>query len=220
MKQNAYLLGALLAISASCSKGDECQQFADKSGPIMAEMAKASGKPMPPEIAAMMLAECRKPDSKMKTDPVFKCVLGASGTDAVKACYGDAMSSFGQKSKRTEAELNLNRIGKNLKVQYVTNSIFPVGKAAKLPATNCCDSPDRKCAVTADWAKDAIWSELDFQMDDPGFFQYSYESDGKTATATAVGDLDCDGTFVTYKMTLTSEGGNPQMTLTKPENAD
>lgn len=35
---------------------------------------------------------------------------------------------------------------------------------------------------------------LEFQTDQPHFFQYSYRSDSKTFTATAVGDIDCDGT--------------------------
>jgi hypothetical protein len=66
-----------------------------------------------------------------------------------------------------------------------------------------------------------VWTRLDFQIDDPGYFQYAYESDGKTATATATGDLDCDGTSIVYTLKMTVEDGNVVKALTQPfENAD
>ncbi|HEY5937554.1 MAG TPA: hypothetical protein VIU61_23065, partial [Kofleriaceae bacterium] len=78
-----------------------------------------------------------------------------------------------------------------------------------------------KCAVVAaDWTT-AAWQALDFQMDEPFFFQYAYVT-GAPATATAVGDIDCDTTTVTYTLTATkSAEGNVGVTLAEPAaNAD
>ena len=70
---------------------------------------------------------------------------------------------------------------------------------------------------------DPVWRALDFQIDEPTLFQYSYRgsADGQSFEAKAVGDLDCDGVFITYELAGTISGGNPTFTLTEPAlNAD
>jgi len=44
----------------------------------------------------------------------------------------------------------------------------------------------------------APWLELGIAIDEPHYFQYTYASDGKTFTATAIGDLDCDTNTATF----------------------
>jgi hypothetical protein len=46
-----------------------------------------------------------------------------------------------------------------------------------------------------------VWQALDFALDEPHLYRYSYESDGKAFTAKAVADLDCDGVEVAYVLT-------------------
>jgi hypothetical protein len=216
------LFVAVLSLAAcSKAKGDECQQVWDKMGPIMGKMG--GGKAMPADAKDKFLKECRT-DAKFKTDPVFACVLKASGEAAVADCMQKAFGDYMSKSKKTEAQLNLNKLGKNAKVFYVTEGSFPAGKAGPTPAGPCCDGPNHKCAaVPADqWAATEVWSKLDFQLDEPTLFTYSYEGDGKTVTATAVGDLDCDGTTITYKLEMTAGAdGVPTMNIVEPPaNAD
>jgi hypothetical protein len=118
---------------------------------------------------------------------------------------------------KSEAQLQLNKLGKNAKVYFITNAAYMKGKAAVLPAGNCCAGPDKKCAVVTDaFAKDPVWKELDFSIDEPSSFSYSYESDGATFTATAVGDPECSGTMQTYKLEGKAEAGNPSYTITGP----
>jgi type II secretory pathway pseudopilin PulG len=127
-----------------------------------------------------------------------------------------AFMDYTKKSKVSEAALQLNRLGKNAKVAFITTAEFPKGTAALTPAASCCGGPKNHCVSTpADWAT-PVWQALDFQLEQPSLFQYSYASDGATFTATAVGDLDCDGTMITYTLNGTADQGNPHLTLTEP----
>lgn len=131
-----------------------------------------------------------------------------------------------QRSKNvSEPRFQLNRLAKDAKVAYITNAQFPKGKAVTLPESAgaaCCEGGNGgKCKPSMAWANDPVWKELDFQIDEPTFFRYSYESvDGQSFTATAVGDLDCDGTTITYTLTGTAKDGGPSTTLTEPTNSD
>lgn len=148
---------------------------------------------------------------------------GVGGGVAVMAPFGivaavaiPAFMDYTKRSKKTEAELQLNKIGKNAKRVYAETSTFPVGKAPLTPATSCCAGADHHCVTTAaDW-KQPAWQALDFEIDEPSLYRYSYTSDGKTFTAKAVGDLDCDGVEATYELLGVSLNGNPTVSLTRP----
>src|SRR5689334_12748881 len=97
--RNAFFM-AMLVTAACKSKGDECQQFWDKTAPLMSKVAP-SGKAMPADAKDKFLKECRGGD-KMKSDPTFKCVLGASGDAAISECMSKAFGDYTSKSKKTE----------------------------------------------------------------------------------------------------------------------
>src|SRR6185436_11118740 len=101
---------------------------------------------------------------------------------------------------------------------YFENGAFPNGRAALTPPTTCCGQPNNHCVTSLDdWRKNPVWAALDFEIDEPSLFRYSYESDGKTFTAKAVGDLDCDGTEVEYVLTGKVDAqGNPSAELREP----
>jgi hypothetical protein len=68
---------------------------------------------------------------------------------------------------------------------------------------------------------DPAWSKLDFQIDEPSLFVYTYTGAAQSFTATAAGDLDCDTIEITYTLTGTAVNGNPAVVLTEPPvNAD
>ncbi len=127
-----------------------------------------------------------------------------------------AFIDYMKKSKKSEAMIQLNRIGKELKVYYVTNAELPKGDAPLTPSVACCASPDAKCAVDPKGWQDPMWQTLDFQIDEPGRFQYRYHSDGATAVVEAVGDLDCDTNMITYRLEVGNENGSPTATITAP----
>ena len=126
-----------------------------------------------------------------------------------------AFMDYMKKSKKTEASLQLNKIAKNSKVYYDTQASFVQGTAGTLPATamttNC------KFPKVATWAADTVWAALDFQIDEDNLFMYDYAGTAvKTAQALATGDLDCDGTFITYTLDLDATGGNASAVITEP----
>lgn len=132
-----------------------------------------------------------------------------------------AFMDYMKKGKQTEAQLQLNKILKNSKTAYNTDSSYSTQVVAATPAVNCCTQnfqTKKKCQpIAAEWQTPG-WQSLDFQIDDPFYFQYSYTGvaagDGYTATAT--GDLDCDNTTITYTLAGAAVGGNPSFTLTAP----
>lgn len=200
-----WIAGLLFVAACGKSGGDPCEQVWDKMAPVMGEMAKQAGNPLPADAKDKFVKECRAGD-RMKKDPVFDCVLKASGNEAVTRCMTGGIDAYKRKSQVAEAKMMLTMLGKHAETAYAEHGAFPVGKAGPAPAGPCCDGPDQRCAVADDlWASDPVWSALGFYIGDPTRFTYSYESDGKTATATAVGDLDCDGTSITYKLEISAD---------------
>jgi hypothetical protein len=52
-----------------------------------------------------------------------------------------------------------------------------------------------------------VWSALKFHIDEPVSLRFTYESDGKTVTATAINDYDCDEVTVPLTLTIRVEDG-------------
>lgn len=132
-------------------------------------------------------------------------------------------------SKRSEAEVNLDAIKKGVKGQIADRAGFVAETSGGFtPADACCDNADgseaakaRKCTPDAAlWNGNAAWDALGFNVDEPHYFQYSYEGAVDEFTAIAEGDLDCDTTTVQYQLTGTYNEGNPQYELVKPARAD
>ncbi len=127
-----------------------------------------------------------------------------------------AFMDYMKKSKKSEAALQLNKLGKLSRAYYAENSAFPVVDAPLTPPTKCCEGPHGKCdPAGAGWLNEG-WTKLEFQIDEPTLYQYRVHSDGKTLDAEAIGDLDCDGTEVTWKLHVEAVQGNPAATLTEP----
>jgi len=126
-----------------------------------------------------------------------------------------------KRAKKSEAGLQLNKIGKNAKRAYSESSTYVSGTAGQLPSKpgtgGCCGGPNNHCAaVPASFASDAVWKNLDFQIDEPSLFYYDYTGAAATFTAKATGDLDCDGTEIVYTLTGAATNGNPSVILAEP----
>lgn len=130
-----------------------------------------------------------------------------------------AVSGGGPYGSVDEARLSLNAIEKANMMMFAEEGHFVAGTVGATPSVPCCSSPDHRCEPrTSDWA--GAWGRLAFEMTSPFAFRYSYRSDGQTYEARAVGDLDCDGTEITFALRGRIVGGNPVVELVKPSNAD
>jgi len=128
-----------------------------------------------------------------------------------------AFMDYMKRSKKTEAALQLNKIGKNAKRAYLETARYPVGNARLTPPAPCCGQPNNHCpAVPELYAANTVWKALDFQIDEDSLFYYDYTGAAATFTAKATGDLDCDNTEIVYTLTGTATNGNPAVLLTEP----
>ena len=129
------------------------------------------------------------------------------------------------KAKTTEVYVQLEKLKKGVIGEYTRNSSFPQQQAAMTPTVSCCTQNfgnKKKCApIETDWAKPE-WVALEFQLNEPFFFQYSYTpaAAGAAFTATAIGDTDCDGTTVTFTLEGSTSSGTPKIILNEPTNGD
>lgn len=152
-------------------------------------------------------------DFKAGTDGLMltTAVTGIAAAFAIPSLL-DSM----KKPRKLEAPTQLARIAKASKAYFAEAGGFPVGKVVT-PEKSCCTFPGAKClAEPSAWTKSTVWSVLGFSIDQPTLFQYAYHSDGKSFTAEAIGDLDCDGTMITYQLAGKIEGGTVTTQLTEP----
>lgn len=118
-----------------------------------------------------------------------------------------AFIKYIRKSKTVEATLGLDWIRYGARAHVLADRYdargnllprgFPVARTGWVPRAPCCDHGSKCQPDPAQWSA-SPWRELHFKMDDPHFFQWRYESDGRSFKAEARGDLDCDGVFSAY----------------------
>jgi len=202
--------------------GDRCEQVIAKSRAVIKEIFERYVAKTPTEADFKgMLETCRAPEEDAaQKEELIACVLAAGDEQAIRTCWtkdldvADAPTAQ-RPQRQSEAAINLNKIAKSAKTMFIVNATYPTGKAAVLPVGQCgCPA---KCSVTNAWRTDPVWTELDFEIVEETHYRYTYESDGQTFVATAIGDLDCDGNVATWTMTGTTVNGNPTATLTAPQ---
>ncbi len=159
--------------------------------------------------------ECAKSNGAVKGKGFAIAGMVISGTlfivGILAAIAIPAFIQYMNRAKRTEAPLQLNRIGRSAKMFYAENGKLPAFDQPLTPAEPCCTQANGKCAPSADdWSAPA-WRAIDFSVDENHLFQYSYQSDGDTLEATAVGDPGCNGHDVTYHLHMRVENGVPTM---------
>ncbi|HEY0254481.1 MAG TPA: prepilin-type N-terminal cleavage/methylation domain-containing protein [Kofleriaceae bacterium] len=139
-----------------------------------------------------------------------------------------AFLEYMKRGKTTEASLNLNKIGKAAKRVKGEIGTYPVEGGAMKPhstGTCCGDSGgtpqvNNKCTPAPDSFSDGSgWSHLEFSVDEPSIYNYSYVPDtaGSFFSAYAAGDADCDTKIATFTMQgTTTTAGNPAVNIVPP----
>ncbi len=147
----------------------------------------------------------------------FGCVTGRGPSTADEHPPG---AQGDRSTLRSEAELNLKAIELSAKTTFIEKGTFPIGAQELTPAESCCADGREACVGdAADWNGVAMWDELDFEILQNHYFRYSYESDGQTYEARAVGDPDCDGEEETYVKRGRIENGTAVADLITPADA-
>lgn len=215
---------ALVVALAACGNGDKCSKVFDKLQPAFEKESKAPKMDRTKEIDRCKQQLKDHPEREKEID----CILAISGTPTMgdlMACsekrkeMGDkgGFKDYQNKSKAIEAKLQLHKIEKNAKMIFGETGKFPVGSAPLTPATDCCAGSGGKCQPDPKAWTAGPWAAMEFTIDEPHLFRYSYESaDGTTFTATAVGDLDCSGKPITYTLKGSIDAGNPKVELQEP----
>ncbi len=132
-----------------------------------------------------------------------------------------AFMDYMKKSKRSEASLQLANIRDKVKDYWISKNDFPpTGGGTPLPGADGGACPNKfPVAAIALWQADPAWGPLDFHIDEEALFTYHFTRVSATAAnATAVGDLDCDTTKITYSLDLYSNNGNVGGKIYSPDD--
>jgi type IV pilus assembly protein PilA len=124
-----------------------------------------------------------------------------------------AFMKYIRRSKTVEATMNVRKLFDSSVSYYeseksdVNGTIlakqFPASKTATPAANNCCGQAGDKCKPVAGTFDDVTWAALNFSVDDPFYYWYSYTASGTETGAVfdaiANGNLDCDTVFSTFQ---------------------
>ncbi len=206
------VLLALVLAACSSKKTDKCARVIDKSMKVLGEISALRGATLGPEEKKQLIAQCKKAVKDGHPDPQMDCVLAAADETGVRKCYVKGYEDYLARSKEIEAKLQLTTIGKLARGVFDEKQAFPQGKVGPTPATPCCNEPTKQCTPTDAMWSDPVWQALGFRVQGTFLFQYTYESDGKTFTAIATGDVGCTGKPTTTTLTgKVGADGTPEL---------
>jgi len=157
--------------------------------------------------------------------PADSAYLYVAVAGVLAAVAVPAFIKYVRKSKAVEAYEGLNKIAAAAKLYYEADRYDRRGRLLKpgfppsvgwTPAATCCQQPGGKCQPDAAAFAHPSWRSLHFELVDPHYYQYRFESQGAGKKASFVaearGDLDCDGTFSSFKLEGTvGEDGKVQV---------
>jgi type II secretory pathway pseudopilin PulG len=113
---------------------------------------------------------------------------------------------YANKSRATEAVVNLRAIQTATQLYYADHQALPPA-AGPNPAQGECKS-GQSLAITAQEWQVPGWTAVHFAPEGQLFYRYRTTATADTFTIEATGDLDCDGTFSTFRMTGKVANGN------------
>ena len=121
-----------------------------------------------------------------------------------------AFIKYIRKSKTVEATEALDKVKGGARQYYVTDhwdsngNLLPKSFPANITKTPTKPHCDKQLTPTASWDTNG-WGPIHFALTEPHYFAYSFSAPSSTGTsavytATANGDLDCDGTVSTFEL--------------------
>jgi hypothetical protein len=189
----------------TCDAADGCPRF------FRCDHARSSCEPepfaCPPPAVAVDAAIA--PDASCPAPPDASC---PAPPDA--SCPAPTPTS-------DEALFELDRLAQSAKAYYLAQGHFPDEVGEEEPSTTACGTVGGENVPQPNAWTSSGWTALGFAIDIPNRFNYTYGPFGSdAATATALGDLDCDGISITYTLNLAVGSNGPTATLIPPTNPD
>jgi hypothetical protein len=126
---------------------------------------------------------------------------------------GCSSRGYMERPPSSDGKVALKRIAVGVKTFYNSNLAYPVANVGPVPATPCCAQPGKICAPDPSLWTTKLWNDLDFAVNVPSHFQFTYAGTATEFTATAVGDQKCDGHVETITAHGTSLNGMPTSEL-------
>lgn len=136
----------------------------------------------------------------------------AAATPSAAAQSAATLSPFDKyrrKSMTSEAVVNLRMMVDGATAYYASEHAtaegvilppqLPPNAGLQPPKLGCTDGKPTQTAIDPKAWRAAGWAPLNFQPMGPVRYQYAWVTDGKTFTARAIGDLDCDGVTSTFE---------------------
>ena len=199
---------------ASGAASDDCAVVGEKSRPVLARMMGEAGGGDVDGAVTALVEKCRA-EPRMREDAVFACTLAAADDVAVAACWQTGVKQYAAASGLVDAKAHLHLMATRAQQYYMERADLPPGTAPLTPASPCCGREAALCPVDAALWDAEPWATLYFKVDEPGRFQYAFESDGDTFTGHAVGDPECDGTPVSlrFQITRATIDRDPEITI-------
>lgn len=125
-----------------------------------------------------------------------------------------AFMKYIKKSKTAEARQLVKKVYDGARTYYMdtgsgrgygaaTNPLqFPGPSTGPTPTLGACCAGGDKCMPQSSLWSDPVWVALQFSVNDPHYYMYSYETVDPlySFTARANGDLDCNGVYSTFEM--------------------
>lgn len=203
--RDGLTLLALVALLLSSSALSGCKNTCEKAlDHVMGCMTDFCGEsPDNPACRRMAERDAEAPECTSEAEAQAEQML-AQDCDALTSAFRQYVSA----AQTVEAGINLQAITRGATSYYESEHVSAAGQflpfqfpasVGLTPATIPCG--ERAAPNPADWEQ-PTWQDLYFSLRDPHYFSYQFDSAGEgadaTFTASAFGDLDCDGQLSTF----------------------
>ncbi|HEY5923648.1 MAG TPA: hypothetical protein VIV11_18330 [Kofleriaceae bacterium] len=194
-----------------------CAEATKKAMPLFVELTKAHARPVVAKDLEVLTSDCGalkydKQDQMVETD--VSCLYEAKDDAALRACWA---ASLARPRDKTQAVRDLEHVARGLTAVIRREGAPPRGDVFPTPAIGCCARIGHRCRGSH---SDTMLERLDINVEHTSYFQLAYQSDGVKVVVKAVGDLDCDGTTITYTLEGTAQGGELRYKIVEPTNPD
>lgn len=200
---------------SAVERESRCHVVIRKLLPLLVAVTKTHARPVVERDLEVLSNDCTnfKYEAVM-ADPDVTCLFTAKDDAGLRACWAESLARVKDKS---EGARELEKVAQSAMALLRRDGTLPRGDVFATPAIGCCARIGHRCRGGYDGK---ILEELGYGAEHQSYFQLAYQSDGAKLTVKAVGDLDCDGTTITYTLEGSAQSGELRYKIVEPTNAD